>query len=70
MSRPQQQPPEAELQRLKRRIAEVAAEREALKQAMEAGRLVMAEGLRRLQPLDDELSELDSAFKQAWDAQQ
>ncbi len=70
MNRPQQHPPESELQRLKSRIAEVVAEREALKQAIESGRLGMAEGLRRLEPLDNELSALDSAFKRGWDAQQ
>ncbi len=70
MNRPQQYPPESELQRLKSRIAEVVAEREALKQAIESGRLGMAEGLRRLEPLDTELSALDSAFKRGWDAQQ
>lgn len=70
MSQPQQHPPGDELQRLKTRIAEVVAERDALKREIEAGRLGPSEGLRRLVRLDAELSALDTAFKQGWDAQQ
>ena len=70
MSRPQTTPEADELQRLRQRIAEVAAQREAIKQAIEAGRLPPSQGLRQLEPLDRELSALDSAFKQRWDAQQ
>ncbi len=70
MSHPQQLPPETEPQRLKAHIAEVVTEREALKQAIESGRLGAAEGLRRLEPLDNELSALDSAFKREWDVRQ
>jgi predicted nuclease with TOPRIM domain len=70
MSRPQQQQADSELSRLKQRIAEVAAERDALKQAIESGELGTDEGLRRLEPLDTELSTLDTAFKQRWDTQQ
>jgi hypothetical protein len=70
MSRPQTTPEAGELQRLRQRIAEVAAQREAIKQAIESGRLPASQGLRQLEPLDRELSALDSAFKQRWDAQQ
>jgi hypothetical protein len=70
VTRPQQQQPDSELARLKQRIAEVVAERDTLKLAIESGKLGTAEGLRRLEPLDTELSALDSAFKQRWDAQQ
>ena len=70
MSRPQTVPETDELQRLRQRIAEVAAQREAIKQAIESGQLPASQGLRQLEPLDRELSALDSAFKQRWDAQQ
>jgi predicted nuclease with TOPRIM domain len=70
MSRPQQQQADSELSRLKQRIAEVVAERDALKQAIESGHLEAAEGVRRLEPLDTELSALDTSFKQRWDTQQ
>ncbi|MEJ2395293.1 MAG: hypothetical protein P8045_08060 [Candidatus Thiodiazotropha sp.] len=70
MSRPQQQQADSELSRLKQRIAEVVAERDALKQAIESGQLEAAEGVRRLEPLDTELSALDTSFKQRWDTQQ
>jgi predicted nuclease with TOPRIM domain len=70
MSRPQQQQADSELSRLKQRIAEVVAERDALKQAIESGELGTAEGVRRLEPLDTELSALDTSFKQRWDTQQ
>lgn len=70
MSRPQTRPEPDEMQRLRQRIAEVVAQREAIKQAIESGTLSPARGLRQLEPLDRELSELDSAFKQRWDAQQ
>jgi hypothetical protein len=70
MSRSQQQPTEMEMAWLKQRIAEVVAERESIKQAIESGRMPASEGVRRLEPLDGELSALDTAFKQGWDAQQ
>lgn len=70
MMHPQATPPASELQRLKQEIAEVAAQREAIKAAIESGNLPASEGLRRLAPLDERLSALDSAFKQRWDAQQ
>ncbi len=70
MTRPQQPPPVDELQRLKQRIAEVVSERDALKRQIESGALNAGEGLRRLERLDAELSKLDSAFKQRWDARQ
>jgi hypothetical protein len=70
VSRPRRHSPETELQRLKAHIAEVVTEREVLKRAIESGRLGAAEGLRRLEPLDNELSALDTAFKRDWDAQQ
>ncbi len=70
MSRPPEQQPEGELQRLRRRIAEVVAARDALKQDIEQARIGAAGGLRRLERLDMELSALDTAFKQRWDSQQ
>lgn len=70
MNRPRPRDSETELQQLKARIAEVVAEREALKRAIESGRLGAAEGLRRLELLDNELSALDTAFKRDWDARQ
>ena len=70
MSRPFQHGPGARLLRLKTRIAEVVAERESIRQAIETGRMSAAEGSHRLVPLDSELAELDSAFKQDREAQQ
>lgn len=70
MSRPQTKPNAHEMERLKARIAEMAARRDAIKRAIETGELSAARGLRQLEPLDRELSELDTAFKQRWDAQQ
>jgi hypothetical protein len=70
MSQPQTIQADNELQRLKQQIAEVVAQREAIKSAVESGNLSAGEGLRRLAPLDERLSALDSAFKQGWDAQQ
>jgi len=70
MNRPPEQQPEEELQRLRRRIAEVVAARDALKRAIETGATGASEGLRRLERLDAELSVLDTAFKQRWDSQQ
>ena len=70
MSRPQTTPAALGLQRLKQQIAEVVAQREAIKTAIESGSLPAVEGLRRLAPLDEHLSQLDSAFKQQWDGQQ
>ena len=70
MSRPQESQRRHEMQRLRARIAEVVARRDALKQAIEKGELPPSRGLRQLESLDRELSELDTAFKQRWDAQQ
>jgi len=70
MNRPPEQRPEEELQRLRPRIAEVVAARDALKREIETGAVAAAEGLRRLERLDAELSALDTAFKQRWDSQQ
>lgn len=69
MSRPQQTQTPQEIERLRNRIAEVVAQREAIKQEIATGTLPGIQGLRRLEPLDRELSTLDSAFKQQWDTQ-
>ena len=53
---------------LKQRIATVFGDREALKGVMERGELSPRAGLARLEPLDRELSALDTAFKALWDA--
>ena len=55
---------------LKARIATVFAQREQLKQAMNAGNIAPRQGFRELESVDAELSALDLRFKQLWDAQQ
>lgn len=59
-----------ELASLKARIATVFAQREQLKQAMNAGNIAPRQGFRELESVDAELSALDLRFKQLWDAQQ
>ncbi|MGF1548571.1 MAG: hypothetical protein ACFCUG_14725 [Thiotrichales bacterium] len=54
--------------RLKARIAAVYAERESLKAALEAHSIAPREGFGELERIDRELSDLDSRFKQLWDA--
>lgn len=70
MTQTQQQQSDDTLKRLKKRIAEVVAERETLKREIEVGQLNISAGLSRLAVLDRELSELDTNFKRCWDAQQ
>lgn len=61
---------EQEMQHLKGRIAQVYAQREALKKDLEAGAVPVRAGLARLGEIDSELSGLDTNFKQLWDARQ
>ncbi len=63
-------PAEQEMQRIKGRIAEVYAQREALKRALELGTLPPRDGFARLEATDRELSDLDLRFKGLWDATQ
>jgi len=70
MNLPRKTPPDGELQRLKQEIAQIVMQREAIKEAIVSGNLPASQGLRQLPPLDTTLSQLDSAFKQLWDAQQ
>lgn len=60
--------PEQEIPHLKQRIASVYARREQLKQALELGGLAPRVGFAQLEATDQELSVLDSRFKQLWDA--
>ncbi len=57
-----------EINRLKSRIAETYVRREALKRDLETGALPPRRGFARLETIDRELSELDTRFKQLWDA--
>lgn len=57
-----------EMHRLKTRIAEVYAQRECLKRALEAGALAPRAGFVQLNEADRLLSDLDSRFKTLWDA--
>lgn len=57
-----------EIQQLKRRIAEVYARRESQKRALESGTVAPRKGFAQLEITDQELSGLDSRFKQLWDA--
>lgn len=59
-----------EISQLKARIAEVYAQRERLKQAMETGALAPRTGLQQLDETDRLLSDLDTRFKTLWDAAQ
>jgi len=52
---------------LKQKIAGLYKQRESLKQALEAGAIKPAQGFARLDTIDAELSELDSAYKLLWD---
>lgn len=52
-----------ELIQLKTRIATLWANREGLKQQLAAGTLAPHAGLRQLETLDRELSDLDSRFE-------
>ncbi len=60
--------PEQEIEQIKTRIAAVYARRERLKQELETGAVLPRDGFTRLNEIDRELSELDSRFKQLWDA--
>jgi uncharacterized protein YaaN involved in tellurite resistance len=68
MTQSQTYPGSDSLEALKLQIADVVAQRDALKQAIESGRQAASEGLRKLVLLDEKLSKLDTAFKQGWDA--
>jgi len=59
-----------EISRLKDRIAQVYAQRERLKQALETGALAPRAGLQQLDETDRLLSQLDTRFKGLWDAAQ
>ncbi len=59
---------DTEIQGLKDRIAQVWAQREAAKRALESGATPFREGMRHLEATDRELSELDLRFKRLWDA--
>ena len=59
---------EQEIEQIKARIAEVYARRERLKKELETGAVTPRDGFTRLDEIDRELSELDSRFKQRWDA--
>lgn len=61
-------PPHQEISRLKARIAEVYAQREQLKQALETGALAPRAGFQQLDETDRLLSRLDTRFKGLWDA--
>ena len=58
---------EEEMKRLKGRIAEVYAQREQLKSALDKGELGFHAGFSQLESLDKELSDLDTRFKTLWD---
>ncbi|MEW5787389.1 MAG: hypothetical protein AB1899_06005 [Pseudomonadota bacterium] len=53
---------------LKARIAQTWARRENLKAQLAAGQLAPHTGLRQLETLDRDLSDLDSRYKALWDA--
>lgn len=57
-----------EISQLKARIAQVYAQREQLKQALESGALAARDGLHLLDETDRILSHLDTRFKGLWDA--
>lgn len=65
---PPESAPNPAMADLKARIAETWARREALKAQLAAGSLPSREGLRQLEDLDRNLSDLDSRFKGLWDA--
>ncbi len=68
MTQSQTHPATDALEGLKQQIMDVVAQRDALKQAIESGQQAASEGLRKLALLDEQLSKLDTAFKQGWDA--
>jgi hypothetical protein len=57
-----------EISQLKARIAEVYAQREQLKRALETGDLAPRAGFSQLNETDRLLSDLDTRFKRLWDA--
>lgn len=59
-----------EISQLKARIAQVYAQREQLKQALETGAIAPRAGLQLLDETDRLLSQLDTRFKGLWDASQ
>jgi hypothetical protein len=59
-----------EIIQLKARIAQVYAQREGLKRALETGALAPRAGLQQLDETDRLLSALDTRFKALWDAAQ
>jgi hypothetical protein len=58
---------EEEMKRLKGHIADVYAQREQLKSALDKGELAPRIGFSQLESLDKELSDLDTRFKTLWD---
>lgn len=61
-------PDVAELTSLKSRIAQVYAQREAMKRALESGAVAPRAGFSQLETIDRELSGLDARYKVLWDA--
>lgn len=59
---------QGEIQSLKGRIAQVWLRREHLKQQLEQSAVPTSTGLRELEAVDRELSDLDTRFKRLWDA--
>ena len=59
-----------EISQIKARIAQVFAQREGLKRALETGALAPRAGLQQLDETDRLLSTLDTRFKALWDAAQ
>ena len=59
-----------EMQRLRKQIAQTVARRDALKLAIEQGRVAPSRGLRELGVIDAQLSSLDTRFKTLWDKAQ
>ncbi len=57
------------LNSLRDQIAETVKIRDALKQDVESGSVVVGRGLRELVAIDEKLSQLDIRFKQLWDSQ-
>lgn len=57
-----------EMNRLREQIAQTVSHRDALKAAIANGDVPARKGLRDLIEVDARLSELDSRFKQFWDA--
>jgi hypothetical protein len=56
-----------EMQGLKVRIAQVWAQRESLKQALNEGAMAPSQGLHDLEAVDRELAQMDTRFKRLWD---